>query len=151
MEMPQCLDRARSIGLDPVDDHPELAPLVIECAAMSRSASHGPIIVHFSDRPVVIVSDCPRAFINRALGHLSPLGLGSAVDQHDVVTSRVPHIAGAELMGRWILSVGFVLVLNTVSLQTQEGPRRGTIKDVTADTITITIDGTDIQCAVTAS
>jgi Cu/Ag efflux protein CusF len=37
-----------------------------------------------------------------------------------------------------------------LSVQAQEGPRRGTIKEVTADTITITVEGKDVTCAVTA-
>lgn len=51
-------------------------------------------------------------------------------------------------MSRWLLPVGLVLALCTVSLQAQEQPRRGKIKEVTADTITV--DGTDVDCAVTA-
>ena len=53
-------------------------------------------------------------------------------------------------MRRWLLPVGFALVFCTASLQAQEGPRRGKIKEVTADTITITVDGSDVDCAVTA-
>ncbi len=53
-------------------------------------------------------------------------------------------------MRRWLLPAGFALVLCAVPLQAQEGPRRGKIKEVTADTITITVDGTDVDCAVTA-
>ena len=53
-------------------------------------------------------------------------------------------------MSRYLLAVGFTRVLGTVPLQAQERPRRGTIKEVTANTVTITVDGTDIQCAVTA-
>jgi hypothetical protein len=52
-------------------------------------------------------------------------------------------------MRHWLLPVGFALVLCAVPLQAQEGPRRGRIKEVTADTITITADGQDVTCAVT--
>ena len=51
-------------------------------------------------------------------------------------------------MSRYGLPVGFALVLCTVSLQAQDRPQRGKIKEVTADTITITVDGRDVKCTV---
>lgn len=53
-------------------------------------------------------------------------------------------------MSRWLVSIAFALALFAASVYAQEAPRRGTIKEVTADTITITVDGKDVQCAVTA-
>ena len=53
-------------------------------------------------------------------------------------------------MKRWLSPVGFVLALFLVPLQAQEEPQRGKIKKVTADIISITIDGKDVVCAVTA-
>ena len=48
-------------------------------------------------------------------------------------------------MSRWILPVGFAFVLCTVSLQAQEGPRRGKIKevDVEHEVLTLVVDGKD--------
>ncbi len=54
------------------------------------------------------------------------------------------------VMNRWLVSMGLAFALGAVSLQAQEGAQRGKIKEVTADTITIAVDGKDITCAVTA-
>ena len=48
-------------------------------------------------------------------------------------------------MRRWLLPVGFALVLCAVSLQAQEGPRRGKIKKLDLDQrmLSLTVDGKD--------
>lgn len=53
-------------------------------------------------------------------------------------------------MSRRLIPVALVFVLCAASLQAQEKPRRGKIKTVTGDAITITVDGKDVECTVSS-
>jgi Cu/Ag efflux protein CusF len=54
-------------------------------------------------------------------------------------------------MFRRLFSAGLALALCSVSLQAQDRPQRGKIKEVTADSVTITVDGKDVQCELSAN
>ena len=51
-------------------------------------------------------------------------------------------------MNRRLLTLVLALTLCTASLQAQEGPQRGKIKKVTAQSITVTVDGKDVECTL---
>ncbi|MCA9173749.1 MAG: hypothetical protein KDB14_04615 [Planctomycetales bacterium] len=53
-------------------------------------------------------------------------------------------------MSRAMALAGLLVTLSTSALPGQEGPRRGIIKEVTADTIVITVDGKPITCTIIA-
>lgn len=54
-------------------------------------------------------------------------------------------------MHRYFVPLVFVFALCILPLPAQEGPQRGQIKKITPDTITITVDGKDMECALSPS